>query len=209
MHFHNVTGIIDIFTGSTTIKQHEGSLLKFFRLNDENAVSGNATINITNKNERLYSARKCGLLVKKLCAKKHKSNTVKKSFRPHFYDDDYDEDSDAYDEPPDDEEIPEEDETGSYRSYEDSPPSRPRDHERLYDDSSERLRDDESEEYGREDEDSELLDRDRPGYEGDMEDDRDDWDWDSPRRHHGRHAFTSTGIVNELNGCAITPETNQ
>ncbi|XP_020613587.1 uncharacterized protein LOC110051862 [Orbicella faveolata] len=157
----------------STVKQHKESLLKFFKLNDENPTSENATLNITN------SPGRCGLLTKKLCAQKHKSksNTVKKSFRPYYYDDDDDEDSDDYDETADDDDFPEETETGSYRSY------APRDHERPYDD--------ESEDYDREswrgqnfdDEDSEP--RERPGYEGDM----DDWDWDSPRRHGERHTF--------------------
>ena len=171
---------MNFFTG-LTIKQHKESLLKFFKLNDENPTSQNATLDITN------SSGKCGLLTKKLCVQKHKnkSNTVKKSFRPYNYDDDDDdeEDSDDYDETPDDDDISEETERGSYRSY------APRDHERPYDD--------ESEDYDREswrgenfdDEDSE------PGYEGDM----DDWDWDSPRRHRERHSFRGAGNIDQPN----------
>lgn len=183
----NISGVImNFFTGST-VKQHKESLLKFFKLNDENPTSENATLNITN------SPGRCGLLTKKLCAQKHKSksNTVKKSFRPYYYDDDDDEDSDDYDETADDDDFPEETETGSYRSY------APRDHERSYDD--------ESEDYDREswrgqnfdDEDSEP--RERPGYEGDM----DDWDWDSPRRHGERHTFKGARIIDQPNNFAL------
>lgn len=179
-----------MFPGST-IKQHEESLVKFFKLNDESRASGNETFNISNKNESLHLSGKCGPLVKKFCAHRHKSktNTVKKSFRPRDFDDDDDEeDYDDYDETPDDGEFPEDTETGSYRSFDDST-SAPRDHERLYDD--------ESDDYDRESwqghdfEDEDSRPHDRPGYEDDI----DDWDWDSPRRHRGRHAFTSTGIL--------------
>lgn len=174
---------MNFFTGST-IKQHKESLLKFFKLNDENAISQNATLDITN------SSGKCGLLTKKLCVQKHKnkSNTVKKSFRPYNYDDDdEEEDSDDYDETPDDDDFSEETARGSYRSY------APRDHERPYDD--------ESEDYDREswrgenfdDEDSE------PGYEGDM----DDWDWDSPRRHRERHSFRGAGNIDQPNDSVL------
>ena len=167
---------MNFFTGSA-IKQ---SLLKFFKLNDENPTSENATLNITN------SLGKCGLLTKKLCTQKHKSgsNTVKKSFRPFYYDDDDEEDSDDYDETPDDDEdFPEEGETGSYRSY------APRNHERPYDDESEDYDRESWREQNYDDEDSEP--QERSGYEGHI----DDWDWDSPRRHRGRDTFK--GIIDQ------------
>ena len=76
---------------------------------------------------------------------------MKKSFRPHDYDDDEDYDDPGSDyEEPSDEEFPEDDFSGSYRSYNDMPP-RPRDSEGLYGGPSERFRDDEAE-----DEDSEA-----------------------------------------------------
>lgn len=184
----------DVFTGSA-LKQHEVSLLKFFKLNEENRSE---TLNISNKNETLHPSGKCGHLVKKLCARKHKSksNTVKKSFRPYDDDDDDDDEEgyDDYDETPDDEEFPEETERGSYRSFDTIPPSAIRDYE-----------DDESD-YDREPwqghdfEDEDSRGHDRPGYEGDM----DDWDWDSPRRHHGRHTFARTGMFNTLNSASFT-----
>ena len=130
----------------------------------------------------------------KLCAQKNesKSNTVKKSFRPHDYDDDDDDDDDEdyddYNETPDEEEFPGETEAGSYRSFDDSPSSAPRDHERFYDDESEHYDRDSWQGHDFDDEDYRPLER--PGYEHDM----DDWDWDLPRRDHGRHAFTSTAI---------------
>ena len=173
------------FVTGSAVKHHKESLLKFFKLNDENPTSENATLNITN-----YPG-KCRLLIKKLCAQKHKSksNTVKKSFRPYYYEDDDDEEeSDDYDEIPDNDDFPEEAETGSYRSY------APRDHERRYDDDSE---DYDSEpawhDQNFDDEDSEL--HERPGYEGDI----DDWDWDSPRPHRERHTFKGVGIIDQSN----------
>ena len=114
---------------------------------------------------------------------------MKKSFRPYNYDnDDDDEDSDNYDEIPDDDDLFEETERGSYRSY------APRDHERPYDD--------ETEDYDREswrgqdfdDEDSE------PGYEGDMG----DWDWDSPRRRRQRHSFRGARNIVQPNDSVLT-----
>ena len=174
---------MNFFTGST-IKQHKESLLKFFKLIDENPTSQNVTLDTTN------SSGKCGLLTKTLCFQRHKSksNTVKKSFRPYYYDDDDDdEDSDDYDETPDDDDFPEETERGSYRSY------APWDHERPFDDESE---DYESESWRGhfDDEDSE------PGYEGDM----DDWDWDSPRRHRKRHSFKGAGNIDQPNDSALS-----
>ena len=176
------------FVPGSTVKQHKESLLKFFKLNDENPTSKNATLNITN------DPGKCGVLTKKLCVQKHKSksNTVKKSFRPYFYDDEDDEDSDEYDETPDDDDFPEEAETSSYRSY------APRDHERQYDDYSE---DYDGEPTWRdqnfEDEDPEP--HERPGYERDM----DDWDWDSPRRHRERQTFKGVGINDQPSDFAL------
>ena len=167
------------FFAGTTIKRHKESLLKFFKLNDEIPALENAALNITN------SLARCEPLTKKDCAQKHKSksNTVKKSFRPHYYDDDDEEDSDDYDETPDDEDFPEEAETGSYRSY------APRDHEWPYDDESE---DYERESWrGQDYEDEDLEPHERPGYEGDM----DDWDWDAPRSHRERHAFKGAAII--------------
>ncbi|KAL9980876.1 hypothetical protein ACROYT_G009515 [Oculina patagonica] len=179
----------------STIKQHEESLLKFFKLNDESRASGNETVNISNKNESLHLSEKCGPLVKKLCAHRHKSktNTVKKSFRPRDFDDDDDEeDYNDYDEAPDDEEFPEDTETGSYRSFDDSRPSAPRNHERLYDDDSDVY--DRESWQGHDFEDEDSRSHDRPGYE----DDTDDWDWDSPRRHRGRHSFSSSERWHDL-----------
>lgn len=186
----NISAVLMNFYTGSTVKQHKESLLKFFKLNDENPASENATLNITN------SSGKCGLLSKKLCAQKHKSNsnTFKKSFRPHYYDDDDEEDSDDYDETPDDEDFPEEAETGSYRSY------APRDHERPYDDEYEDYDSESWRGHDFEDEDSEP--HERPGYEGDM----DDWDWDAPRPHRERHAFKGAGIISQHNDFALTLE---
>lgn len=186
------------FTGSDT-KLQKGSLQKFFNLNNDLVTgkdsigSDQSTINATSKSPEkkvpsLHSLplrckqHSTGSLGKKLCTKKHISSAVKKSFRPHYYDDDedYDDPRDDYDETLDDEEIPEEDVTGSYRAFEDSPP-------RYDDDSSERFRDYESEDdheswRGHEFEDEPLG---RPGYEDDLEDESDRWDSEQPRRHHG------------------------
>ena len=175
---------MNFFTGST-IKQHKESLLKFFKLIDENPPSENATLDITNR------SGKCGLLTKKLCVQKHNSNssTVKKSFRPYYYDDDDDdEDSDDYDETPDDDDFPEETERGSYRSY------APRNHGRPFHDESEDYESESWRGQNFDDEDSE------PGYEGDM----DDWDWDSPRRHRERHFFKGAGNIDQPNDFAPT-----
>ena len=178
------------------------SLLKFFKLNNDvirkeesigfNYFAVNQTLNISKKEESMHSPSLKGgrnstlTLGKENCTKKHKSKTVKKSFRPHYFDDeeDYDDPRDDYDEGPRDEEEPsEEDARGSYRDFEDSPP-RPR-HLVSYEDSSERLRDYESEDDHERDSEFEDEPRDKPLYEDDLDGERDDWDWESPIRHHG------------------------
>ena len=168
--------------------------------------SKNQTSNISEKRLSILNlSRQCEpnytrISGNKPCTKKHKRKyAVKKSFRPHDDDNDDDDDDDddedyddprsEYDDLPDGEEFPEEaeDVRGSYRSYKGLPP-RHQDSEPLYDDTSERYRDYEDEEDDRKAwrrHEFEDQPRDRPGYEDKLEDDRDDWDWEPPRRHHG------------------------
>ena len=139
--------------------------MKFFKLNNDLESPGqyntsrNQTTNTSAKPESILSSswicrhNSTGIIRNKKCVKRQKNNSVKKSFRPHDYDDDdegYDDPGSDYEEPPEDEEFPEDDLPGSYRSYNDMPP-RARDSEGLYGSPSERFRDDEAE-----DEDSEA-----------------------------------------------------
>lgn len=178
--------------------------MKFFKLNSDLESPGqyntsrNQTTNTSAKAESILSSswicrhNSTGITRNKKCLKRQKNNAVKKSFRPHDYDDDedYDDPGRDYEEPPEDEEFPEDDLPGSYRSYNDLPP-RPRDSKGLYGGPSERLRD-----YEAEEEDSEARRRyefedeppNRPGYEDELDDEddeRDGWDWEPPRRYHG------------------------
>ena len=184
--------------------------MKFFKLNSDLESPGqyntsrNQTTNTSAKAESIFSSswicrhNSTGITRYKKCLKRQKNNAVKKSFRPHDYDDDedYDDPGSDYEETPEDEEFPQDDLPGSYRSYNDLPP-RPRDSEGLYGGPSERLRD-----YEAEEEDSEARRRyefedeppNRPGYEDELDheddeddedDERDGWDWEPPRRHNG------------------------
>ena len=184
----------NLFTGSAA-KFPKQSLLKFFTLNNDfvasgeskesEHISGNVKSNISekivpslNSTPLTCEQHSTGTPGKKLCTKKHKSNAVKKSFRPHDYDDDEDCDDPRSDddESPDDEELPEEDMAGLDRAFEDSPP-RPRDPESL----------DESEDDRETRRRPEFEDdpRDMPGYEDDLDGEREGPDWEPPRRHHG------------------------
>ncbi|XP_068679605.1 uncharacterized protein [Montipora capricornis] len=179
-----------------TSKLKQRSLLKFFKQNNEiarrNTKGSNYstvnTISATKEEGPSHPFPKCGHnstgTAKRNCTEDAKSGTVKKSFRPHDYDYDDDDDEDYddlrrdYDEYPEDNELPEEDTMGSYRAFEDSPPT-PRDPEPFDEDSD--YEDDHGRGFG-----DEYEPRDRPGYEDDLDRERERWDWEPPRRHHDR-----------------------
>lgn len=177
--------------------------MKFFKLNSDLESPGhyntsrNQTTNTSAKADSILSSswicrhNSTRITRNEKCFKRQKNNAVKKSFRPHDYDDDEDYDDSRSDY--EDEDFPEDDLPGSYRSYNDLPP-RPRDSEGLYGGPSERLRD-----YEAEEEDSEARRRyefgneppNRRGYEDELDDEddeddeRDGWNWEPPKRYHG------------------------
>lgn len=187
-----------LITGIYT-KSNRNSLLKFFKLNNGATNKGSVgsdhssvdvKLNVSNKDRSSLSASlKCEqnfttTFGKPYCTEKHKGNAVKKSFRPHDYDDDedYDDPPGDYDDSPEDGEFSEEETRSSYRAFDDSPP-RPRDLEEG------RFRDYEPEDDRERNPAFEFQDEslDRPGYEDAFDGERDGWDWGAPIHHHGRY----------------------